>query len=747
MAKLGRILAVSIAALLAISYLGSTISPLLKTTEAQAVDETKGGRNWIMVDGNRNIGQAQFNPQTEINKQNVQLLEIKWIYPMPQSADIGGYRLSTQVGSQANPLVVDGIIYQPTNFGQIIALDASTGKVVWQYIPALNLTQDIARGVLTGDAAGGAGLGAGHTHGISYAEGKIYAPYPPCDIHVIDALTGKKVAAIADMCKGPIPGNEQMSYEEQKRRGFNVACSGNYKGAQSYGPTIIPKERIIIQSAGPNDEGSRGARGFFAAYDMDTYKLLWRFFLSPPHGGDPEWAVRVADKGWIQGVKASTLPREVLLNDWGDARCVSTGPAWGEYTYDEETGIVYVATVQPSPQANATFRPGPNVFSNSIMALKYKTGELVWWHQTTTHDIWDWDCSWALVFAKINFGPPRGEKKAVFKGCKNAMVYMLDAATGEAIWTFNPPTISRAEYAPTFFHPGHSQADYKQIPNLSPPPGSQLKSQRDGHVMAAWDPRDPDIYKLKWWNEPRTDPVWTNPNCGIGGIEADVAYAYNTIYVGTYNFWCYNRVVNVGPGTPGGGSGRIAVPPPTPRETNTTFYALDATTGKPKWSFFMGGVGFRAGNTVSGGLVYLPTADGMLRALDADTGKVIWEKFFGGGLNTPPVIAATADGKFRLFQVFGRNFAGVGQAVPGGLIAMGLPDKLPEPQVVTKEVVKEVVKEVPKEVIKEVVKEVPKEVTKTVTVETVSPISYAVVGVGVVLIVVAGVIVSRRKKV
>lgn len=60
-------------------------------------------------------------------------------------------------------------------------------------------------------------------------------------------------------------------------------------------------------------------------------------------------------------------------------------------------------------------------------------------------------------------------------------------------------------------------------------------------------------------------------------------------------------------------------------------------------------------------------------------------------------------------------------------------------------------KEIVKEVIKEVVKEVPKEVvrteTKTVTIETISPIYYAVVGVGVVLIVVAGVMMSRRKKV
>ena len=76
-------------------------------------------------------------------------------------------------------------------------------------------------------------------------------------------------------------------------------------------------------------------------------------------------------------------------------------------------------------------------------------------------------------------------------------------------------------------------------------------------------------------------------------------------------------------------------------------------------------------------------------------------------------------------------------AIDGTLVALGLPDNVPQPQIVTKEVIKEV----PKEVIKEVVKEVPKEVT----VETISPISYAAIGIGIVIAVV-GIVLSRRRK-
>jgi Na+-translocating ferredoxin:NAD+ oxidoreductase RnfG subunit len=110
----------------------------------------------------------------------------------------------------------------------------------------------------------------------------------------------------------------------------------------------------------------------------------------------------------------------------------------------------------------------------------------------------------------------------------------------------------------------------------------------------------------------------------------------------------------------------------------------------------------------------------------------------------------------------------------GNLVAFGLPDAIPQPAVITKEVIKEVpkevikevIKEVPKEVVKEVIKEVPKEVIKEVpkemikevikevvkevpkevTVETISPVSYAAIGIGVVLVVISGVLFSRRKK-
>ncbi|MCS4538562.1 MAG: PQQ-binding-like beta-propeller repeat protein [Thaumarchaeota archaeon] len=79
-----------------------------------------------------------------------------------------------------------------------------------------------------------------------------------------------------------------------------------------------------------------------------------------------------------------------------------------------------------------------------------------------------------------------------------------------------------------------------------------------------------------------------------------------------------------------------SVPYPTPK--NTAIYAVDAVSGKQKWSYFIPTVAFMGGIVASGGVVYSAAADGQLYILDADTGKFIQKKFFGVALGTQPTL-------------------------------------------------------------------------------------------------------------
>ena len=127
-----------------------------------------------------------------------------------------------------------------------------------------------------------------------------------------------------------------------------------------------------------------------------------------------------------------------------------------------------------------------------------------------------------------------------------------------------------------------------------------------------------------------------------------------------------------------------------------------------------------------------------------------------------PTIGADSDGNYKVFLYIGGGggFLFSSTALPGSLAAFGNPDQLPEGPITIIEEVEVIVEReveveriVEREVINEIIveKEVPVEVERivevetevTVTEEVISPISYVAIGLGVILVVVAGVIYSR----
>ncbi len=622
--------------LLAVSFVIAvlTLSPLVGFAQ-------QGAPQW-----NGNNGNYPFNwdysAQTQVSSSNVANLQVSWIFPIPSAPH-------AYVGDESviiTPIIVNGIAYSITNYHLVLAEDLRDGKVIWQkelpilkfnglnvFLPGNNLT--------------------GHYHSIWYTSKVRGTPllWIVANNYTVFALNA-------------LNGDTNLAFTF-----FNPheTVPGNFGYYGTITPQItIDEDRGIAIAGNSVSEGTDSGRGFYSGFDITQTppKLLWRTFLIPPQdGSDPNWAIKsvqnMSHAYIFDGTKAVDLKaltqsqlQSMLYADWGtfgfngthSYAGASTG--WGgSGAVDLQTGIMYLGTAQPSPDWNATTRPGPNLWSDSILAIDDRTGKILWGFQSTAHDLWDVDCSWSLMLANATVSGQ--SHKVVFKACKNGIMYALDAATGHMYWFFNAPSIKRNQY-------------------------SQFL-----------DPANPADMKKPWANYPSNGPHVES----MFSIESNPAYdpITNTLFVTTFNSPVTAQVVPInGKGVAYGGSGldfaHFGFKPPL----NATVWAVDGNTGQAKWSYLaLHTQGFRGGITVSNGVVYVPKNDGFIDMLDAATGRLLLSKFIGGAMITQPAIAPDSNGDVKIMVPVS---GGVGSLAfgflgfptqPGFLFALSLPAAAP----------------------------------------------------------------------
>lgn len=94
--------------------------------------------DWPVYRGN--AAATQHSPLTQINRENVDQLEVAWTYRTGDAGD------KTMI--QCNPLVIDGILYGTSPKLSVFALDAATGEEIWRYDPVTgNSISGVSRGL------------------------------------------------------------------------------------------------------------------------------------------------------------------------------------------------------------------------------------------------------------------------------------------------------------------------------------------------------------------------------------------------------------------------------------------------------------------------------------------------------------------------------------------------------------------------------------------------------------------------
>jgi quinoprotein glucose dehydrogenase len=312
---------------------------------------------------------SHYSNLSEISRDNIDRLELAWQYTTGDNISEN----RTQI--QCNPIIIDGILYGTSPSLKVFALDAATGKRIWEFDP--DPDDDYAKNVNRGVSF----WKRGEDNRILFTSGS--------DLFAINAETGEPVKTFGRDGKVSL-------YE-----GLGKTAGDLYIAATS--PGIVYRDLIIIGSR--VSEEADAAPGNIRAFSIPTGELEWTFKTIPGPGefGNDTWP----PDAWKTAGGANS---------------------WAGMSLDDARGIVYVPTGSASFDFWGGNRKGANLFANCILALNAQTGERIWHFQTVHHDIWDRDLPAPPNLLTVTHN---GKKiDAVAQITKSGFVFLLDRETG-----------------------------------------------------------------------------------------------------------------------------------------------------------------------------------------------------------------------------------------------------------------------------------------------------------------------------
>ena len=358
--------------------------------QAQAAEQPTGSTKPVTWEDIRNDQQTtgdvvsygmgpraqRYSPLDKINPETVKDLVPAW------SFSFGGEK---QRGQEAQPLVHDGTIFVTGSYSRLWAIDARTGKELWEYNHRL-----------PGDIL------------------------PCCDV------INRGPAVYDDLVIFGTLDAQLLAFDQKtgKRRWREKIA--DYKEAYTFSAApLIVDDMVVTGLSG----GEFGVVGEVQARDAKTGKSIW---------------TRPTIEGYVGTFrgKESTMTGERNKTWEGDTWQHGGGAPWNGGTYDPETNLIYMGVGNPSPW-NPHGRPGDNLYTCSILALNPENGEIVWHFQYTPHDTWDFDGT--SEFIPFDYEENGRTVKAGGHANRNGFFYVLDRTNGKFLRAF--PFVSKITWA------------------------------------------------------------------------------------------------------------------------------------------------------------------------------------------------------------------------------------------------------------------------------------------------------------
>ena len=593
---------------------------------------------------------VRYSPLTQITPANVKTLEQAWVYHLKPEGFTGRLRYDESI-----PIVISNTMYLGSPYGEVIALNATTGAVKWKFkLPGDDAPAKRGISYWPGDGKLPASIVFGTDDGILYS---------------LKASDGTPNAWFGNKGTVDVKTPEVMN-------GFKV----NYSIQQA--PAIY--KNLIITGAGTGEgpggsNGGAGASGDTRAWDARTGKLAWTFHTVP-------------------------RPGEVGYDSWENPESMiarSGVNVWGYMSVDEKRGILYMPLGAPNNDRVGIDRPGDGLFGSSVVAVNANTGKYMWHFQLVHHDVWDYDAPEAPLLVDIRHGSKT--IPAVIAMDKASLLFTLDRVTGKPIFPIEERPVPKSDVpgekvsptqpfpskpAPIGMHTVSRDNLYKGEPQLQ----TYCEKMVDDNNMKLGGPFMPiakEQYSMSppgpaggvnFWGgtyDPKLNLFVTNVSNVFQPMRLvqrpDGSWANNGPLAGLRRFGDIDRHLLCGP-TPWGELVAINM------DTGETVYDKSVgvsdmlapqyqNTGRP------GGSG---AFTTASGLTFLgATDDNRFRAFRTATGEMVWETKLTSSIEDTPITYRGSDGRQFITAVATGGGIGTATAEVTGdsVIAFALPKK------------------------------------------------------------------------
>src|SRR2546426_4739200 len=283
-------------------------------------------QEWRFYGGD--AGGTRYSSLQQINPRNVGRLKQAWTY---HTGEVTRGDRSTErhriAPFESTPLVIDGVLYLTTPSSRVIALDAETGKEIWEVDPQAGLP----------------GPRRFHQNrGVAYWQDKtgndrriLYGTFD-ARLITLDARTGKPCRDFGK--DGVVDLREGLT---------------DFTPETEYGVTSAPVvyRDLVITGAEVPEYPSKGPSGMVRAFNIRSGKLVWTFHTIPQPGetGHETWQ----SDSWKGRTGANV---------------------WSVMSVDAERGLVFLPIGSASYDFYGADRKGQNLFANCLVALDAATG-------------------------------------------------------------------------------------------------------------------------------------------------------------------------------------------------------------------------------------------------------------------------------------------------------------------------------------------------------------------------------------